>query len=114
MKYRVLSNYIAARNEQIKLEDHLHSYDLSNSIIPAIQGHILVQLMANMFIKVSDRQLLYQTVLSCNRVKRTYTKACNHVDNWTQAKDIPDQIQKIEEIGLGICKSKHLTTEEFA
>lgn len=58
---------------------NVHKYNLDNSIVPAIQEHIMI----NMTIPPSKREDLRNTALSYKNVLETFKNSCRHVQDWT-------------------------------
>jgi len=67
---------------QMKMED-IVNYDLRNSITPAIQSHI----MMNLNIAYEQREMLYKTVLCPQTVTMVFFESCSTIQDWTQAVD---------------------------
>jgi len=63
--------------------DENNRYFLKNSIIPAIQGHILIILN----VPQQDKDMLLETVLGCENVNSSYQAACKYVQNWLLSVD---------------------------
>ena len=66
--------------------DEVQSYHLQNSILPAIQGHVLISLgfgAPKGGISHTERDILLDSTLSCENVLTTYLNASRYVDNWT-------------------------------
>ena len=98
--------------EKLKVQEESRQYDLRNSIISAIQGHVY-----NGLVKIAQwkKDLLNQTTLSASNVFNVYTNACRHIQDWTQAIDFGPYKHILPTSGesLGTCESGAISTHEF-
>jgi hypothetical protein len=82
-KYQLMSSFMRMKIDKNRAQDEQKRYCLTNSIIPAIQGHI--QIVMN--IPYSQRAMLLGSALSYTVVYETLQNSCRHVQNWTIGQD---------------------------
>ena len=99
-----------------RAQDEQKRYCLTNSIIPAIQGHI--QIVMN--IPYTKREMLLDSALSNKMVYETLQNSCRHVQNWTIGQDFgpfqqinPIDFKKAEPYALGQTASDRISAKEF-
>jgi len=78
-----LQEFMRAKARSNAVIDENNRYFLKNSIIPAIQGHILIILN----VPQQDKDMLLETVLGCENVNSSYQAACKYVQNWLLSVD---------------------------
>lgn len=67
------------KNEYLRHREDIVKYDLTNSIIPALQTHMIICLR----IPQDHRETLYKTCLSPNSINSIYIESCIHISDWT-------------------------------
>ena len=115
-KMTTLRNYMNLKSAREGYLTNVHKYNLNNSIVPAIQEHIMI----NMNIHPQKREDLCRTALSYKNVQDNFRNACRSVQDWTQAIDYGpfEQSKTIkfndeEPDALGPCEADTMTTCEF-
>jgi hypothetical protein len=78
-KMETLRNYMNLKSAREVYLSNVHQYNLNNSMVPAIQEHIMI----NMNIPASKREDLCNTALSYKNIFNTFKNACRHVQDWT-------------------------------
>lgn len=113
-KANALREYLRCKSEYQQRKADITKYDLRNSITPAIQNHIMINLRTSL----EQRDMLYQSALSSQNVTSVYFDACRTVQDWTQAIDYGPYIQmkplkQAEPFGLGPVLANTISTVEF-
>ena len=117
MKSKYLQDFMKAKHRQVSYFDDLYKFSLRNSIIPAIQGHILIL----MDVPSRYKDKLMSTALSSRNVLTEYHKSCRTVQNWLQSVDFGplEQQPDIDPYTMerhdyaGACLSSAVSTKEF-
>ena len=78
-KMETLRNYMNLKSAREVYLSNVHQYNLNNSMVPAIQEHIMI----SMNIPASKREDLCNTALSYKNIFNTFKNACRHVQDWT-------------------------------
>lgn len=67
------------KNEYLRHKEDIDKFDLSNSIIPALQTHMIICLR----IPHDHRETLYKSCLSPHSIHTIYNESCINISDWT-------------------------------
>lgn len=78
-----LQEFLKIKNKYLGSIHDQYRYQLKNSIVPAIQGHILIL----MDVPARYKEKVMSTALSTRNVMNHYQNSCSSVQNWLQSND---------------------------
>lgn len=116
-KMQCLREFLKAKNRHQRALEDWTKYSLKNSIIPAIQGHVMILIeVPNHF-----KEDVLMTALSPRSVHKNYYKSCDKVANWLQTCEFGpleqhpdiDPITQERDVQVGACLSATVSTKEF-
>ena len=82
-KMQCMREFLKAKSRHQRAVEDWTKYSLKNSIIPAIQGHIMILIELPLHFKED----ILMTALSPRSVHNNYYKSCDKVANWLQTSE---------------------------